>query len=117
MDDSGWIWPQNRVEKYHSRRKLDGFEISMLCRMYPLVVKSCTCETICHVMEMDVCNMILGWSWQFDVDTLHKERDTIYIIRKDGRLIPLFEEFDTYSNNKKPNKRSLEKIGSGIKNW
>jgi hypothetical protein len=42
---------------------------------------------LCDVVEMDVCHIILGRLWQFDVDAQHKGRDNVYIIFEDGYKI------------------------------
>ena len=34
----------------------------------------------CDVVDMDKCHILLGRSWQHDVDAIHKGRDNIYVL-------------------------------------
>ncbi|XP_028556538.1 uncharacterized protein LOC110116452 [Dendrobium catenatum] len=46
-----------------------GMEImaSEMCRIQFSIGKHYSCEVLCDVVEMDVCHLILGRPWQFDV--------------------------------------------------
>ena len=46
-------------------------------------------EVVCHVVDMDVCHLILGRLWQYDVDVTHRCKDNVYVFFKNGKKIVL----------------------------
>ena len=44
-------------------------------------------EVVCDVIEMDACHLILGRSWQYDVDANHRYKDNVYMFYKNGKTI------------------------------
>ena len=42
-------------------------------------------EVVCHVVDMDVCHLILGRLWQYDVDVTHRCKDNVYVFFKNGK--------------------------------
>ena len=44
---------------------------------------------------MDVCHILLGRPWQFDINVIHGERKNTYTLEKNGRthmLLPIEEK-------------------------
>ena len=41
-------------------------------------------EVLCDVISMDICNMLLGRSWEFDRHAIHDWCANTYTITKDG---------------------------------
>ena len=39
-------------------------------------------EILCDVVDMDACHLLLGRSWQSDLNANHKDRDNIFIFFK-----------------------------------
>lgn len=37
-------------------------------------------EEMCDVIEMDVCHVVYGRSWQFDRDTIHQGKEKEYLL-------------------------------------
>ncbi|XP_077217939.1 uncharacterized protein LOC143852441 [Tasmannia lanceolata] len=46
-------------------------------------------EVVCDVIDMEACHILLGWPWQYDVDSTHRGKDNVYVFVKDGRKIIL----------------------------
>lgn len=38
-----------------------------LCKVNFPIGKKFSCEVLCNIMEMDICHLILGRLWQFDM--------------------------------------------------
>ena len=36
-------------------------------------------EVVCDVVEIDVCHLILGRPWKYDVDATHRCKDNVYV--------------------------------------
>ena len=51
--------------------------------------KSSVDVILCDVVEMDVCHIILGRPWQYDVDATPTCKDNVYVFFKNGRKIDL----------------------------
>ena len=46
----------------------------------------------CDVLDMDVCHLLFGRPWQYDVNALYAGRENVYKFEKDGvrfTLLPL----------------------------
>ncbi|KAI0495627.1 hypothetical protein KFK09_021930 [Dendrobium nobile] len=70
-----------------------GMEISVtdICRVQFSIGKHYTCEVLCDIVEMDVCHLILGRPWQFDVGAIYDGRANTYTLKwknKRLRLLP-----------------------------
>ncbi|XP_056688330.1 uncharacterized protein [Spinacia oleracea] len=46
-------------------------------------------EILCDVIPMDACHILLGLSWKFDRDVVHKGRSNEYELRDKGKKIML----------------------------
>jgi hypothetical protein len=47
-------------------------------------------EILCDVIPMDVCHVLLGIPWQFDINFIHDGRKNTYTLEKNGRTHMLF---------------------------
>jgi hypothetical protein len=47
-------------------------------------------EILCDVIPMDVCHILLGRPWQFDMNVIHDGRKNAYTLEKNGRTHMLF---------------------------
>ncbi|XP_020698415.2 uncharacterized protein LOC110111061 [Dendrobium catenatum] len=70
-----------------------GMEIAVsdMCRVPISIGKHYASEVLCDVIDMDVCHIILGRPWQFDVGALHDCRANRYMFDWKGkrlRLVP-----------------------------
>jgi hypothetical protein len=51
-------------------------------------------EILCDVIPMDVCHVLLGILWKFDINVIHDGRKNTYTLEKNGRthmLLPIEE--------------------------
>ncbi|XP_028555177.1 uncharacterized protein LOC114580768 [Dendrobium catenatum] len=57
-----------------------GVEIAVteMCRVTFSIGKSYVCEVLCDVLDMDICHLILGRPWQFDVGVVYDGRANTY---------------------------------------
>lgn len=49
-------------------------------------------KTLCDVIPMDVCHLLLGRPWKYDINVVHDGRMNTYTLEKDGithRLLPI----------------------------
>ena len=69
-----------------------GIRVVEQCKV-PFSIGNYSDEVICDVVEgLDVCHVILGRPWQFDVNSRHEGRTNVYSIEKGGKkfiLLPL----------------------------
>eukprot|EP00253_Pinus_taeda_P030020 PITA_30020 len=52
-------------------------------------------KVICDIMPMDVCHILLGRPWQYDIKVVHDRMMNYYMFVKDGikhTLVPITEE-------------------------
>ena len=50
---------------------------------------------LCDIMTMDICHILLGRTWQYDIKVVHDGRKVTYSLEKDGKkhaLISLKDE-------------------------
>jgi hypothetical protein len=47
-------------------------------------------EILCDVIPMDVCHVLLGRLWKFDINFIHDGRKNTYTLEKNGRTHMLF---------------------------
>ncbi|PKU73240.1 RNA-directed DNA polymerase [Dendrobium catenatum] len=66
-----------------------GMEIMVTetCRVQFSIGKHYTCEVLCDVVEMDVCHLILGRPWQFDVGAVYDGRANTYAVEWKGKRL------------------------------
>ncbi|PKU72440.1 RNA-directed DNA polymerase [Dendrobium catenatum] len=60
-----------------------------MCRVTFSIGKNYVCEVLCDVLEMDVCHLILGRPWQFDVGAIYDGRANTYTFEWKQRQIRL----------------------------
>ncbi|KAI0495115.1 hypothetical protein KFK09_025262 [Dendrobium nobile] len=91
-----------------------GMEISVTetCRVQFSIGKHYTCEVVCDVVEMDVCHLILGRPWQFDVSTIYDGRANTYSLEWKGKRLRLLPH-SAVGNNKADTVRPALHIVSG----
>lgn len=53
--------------------------VSEVCRVPFFIGKYYSDEVTCDVVDINVCHVLLGRPWQYDVDALHKGRDNTYL--------------------------------------
>jgi hypothetical protein len=49
-------------------------------------------DILCDVIPMDVCHILLGRPWQYDINVVHDGRMNTYTLEKDGiihKLLPI----------------------------
>jgi hypothetical protein len=49
-------------------------------------------QILCDVILMDVCHVLLGWPWQFNINVIHDGRKNTYTLEKNSRthmLLPI----------------------------
>ena len=63
--------------------------VTQQCRVTFSISKCYVDEVVCDVVEMDVCHLILGRPWQYDVGATYRCKDNVYVFFKDGRKIVL----------------------------
>ncbi|PKU77966.1 uncharacterized protein LOC114579829 [Dendrobium catenatum] len=68
-----------------------GMEIAVTdsCRVSFSIGKHYSCEVLCDVLDMDVCHLILGRPWQFDVGAQYDGRANVYSLDWKGRKLRL----------------------------
>ncbi|KAI0499806.1 hypothetical protein KFK09_018014 [Dendrobium nobile] len=66
-----------------------GMEITVTvrCRVQFSIGKHYTCEVLCDTVEMDVCHLILGRPWQFDVGAVYDGRANTYALEWKGKRL------------------------------
>ncbi|XP_028556926.1 uncharacterized protein LOC110109044 [Dendrobium catenatum] len=73
------------------------------CRVAFSIGKQYVCEVLCDVLEMDVCHLILGRPWQFDVGATYDCRANVYSFDWKGRRLKLLPGLpDTKMQNTGP---------------
>ncbi|PKU62072.1 RNA-directed DNA polymerase [Dendrobium catenatum] len=68
-----------------------GMDIAVtdMCRVNFSIGKHYVCEVLCDVLDMDVCHIILGRPWQFDVGATYDGRANSYSFDWKGRKLKL----------------------------
>ncbi|XP_020702058.1 uncharacterized protein LOC110113720 [Dendrobium catenatum] len=68
-----------------------GMEIMVtdMCRIQFSIGKHYSCEVLCDVVDMDVCHLILGLPWQFDVGAIYDGRANTYSLDWKGKRLCL----------------------------
>ncbi|XP_028551234.1 uncharacterized protein LOC110091993 [Dendrobium catenatum] len=71
------------------------FLVSELCKVSFSIGKKYLCQVTCDVLEMDVCHLILGRPWQYDVGAIHDGRANTYTVDFNGRKLKLMPASQT----------------------
>jgi len=90
----GWIKRGNEVK------------ITEICHIKFLIGKNYVDEVTWDVVEMDVCHIILGRPWQYDMDATYRGRDNVYIFIKGNLKVvlgPIKEELASSKPKSKNN--------------
>ncbi|KAI0513439.1 hypothetical protein KFK09_009460 [Dendrobium nobile] len=59
------------------------------CRVTFSIGKQYVCDVLCDVLDMDICHLILGRPWQFNVDTHYDGRANVNSLDWKGRKLRL----------------------------
>ncbi|KAI0493337.1 hypothetical protein KFK09_027614 [Dendrobium nobile] len=100
-----------------------GLEILVTdsCRVLFTIGKHYSCEVLCDVLEMDVCHLILGRPWQFDVGVHYDGRTNVYSLDWKGRKLRLLPGMpNTTSREKDLSKQAAIQLVSGanlVREW
>ncbi|KAI0493237.1 hypothetical protein KFK09_027513 [Dendrobium nobile] len=80
-----------------------GMEINVndSCRVTFSLGKHYVCEVLCDVLNMDVCHLILGRSWQYDMGATYDGRANAYSFEWKGRRLRLLPGSSDESNRQK----------------
>ncbi|XP_020679468.2 uncharacterized protein LOC110097438 [Dendrobium catenatum] len=83
-----------------------GVEIAVTdsCRVHFSIGKNYDSEVVCDVIDMDVCHIILGRPWQFDVGAIHDCRANTYTFKWKGKTLKMM-----------PNSKETEDVGQNSK--
>jgi len=63
------------------------FCVSLSCRVPISIGKHYKEEVLCDVLNMDVCHIILGRSWQYDNDITYRGKDNVLMFTWNGHKI------------------------------
>ncbi|PKU69720.1 RNA-directed DNA polymerase [Dendrobium catenatum] len=68
-----------------------GMDIAVteLCRVTFSIGKHYVCEVLCDIIDMDVCHIILGRPWQYDVGAIYDGRSNSYSFEWKGKRLKL----------------------------
>ncbi|XP_020691225.2 uncharacterized protein LOC110105887 [Dendrobium catenatum] len=94
-----------------------GMEISITetCRVHFSIGKHYVCEVLCDVVEMDVCHLILGRPWQFDVGAIYDGRANTYTLEWKGKRLRLLPHSSTVDSKKESARPALHVVtGNGL---
>jgi hypothetical protein len=61
--------------------------VTETCHVPISLGKSYKTKVVCHVVNMDFCDVILGRPWQYDVDATHRGRKNAYVFSWKGKKI------------------------------
>ncbi|XP_020677046.1 uncharacterized protein LOC110095733 [Dendrobium catenatum] len=91
--------------------------VSDLCEVTFSIGKHYVSEILCDVVDMDVCHLILGRPWQYDVGAIYDEQANTYSFEWKGkklRLIPRSPDQDAI--DKSPNNALIAVTGKALLN-
>ncbi|PKU83484.1 hypothetical protein MA16_Dca018473 [Dendrobium catenatum] len=71
-------------------------------------------EALCNVLEMDVCHIILGRPWQYDVGAIYDGRANTYAFDWKGRRLRLLPSNSGQEHNLPKNKIALHSISISV---
>ena len=57
-------------------------------------------EIWCDVMPMDICHVLLGRSWQWDRNIIYRDRENIYELKVEGKIVKLYPQVDKIMREK-----------------
>jgi len=65
----------------------EGIILTELCQVHILIQKFFQDFVTCDVVDMKVCHILLGRSWQYEVHAKHKDKKNIYMfLWKDKKI-------------------------------
>jgi len=68
-------------------KKGPSMKITQQCYLPLSLGKTYRSDILCDVVEMDACHVLLGRSWQFDVDATYRGRDNTYVFSWNNKQI------------------------------
>ena len=63
--------------------------VSEQCKV-EIQISSYKDEILCDVISMDVCHILLGRPWKYDINVIHDGIKNAYTLEKNGRMHMLF---------------------------
>ncbi|KAI0512356.1 hypothetical protein KFK09_012995 [Dendrobium nobile] len=88
--------------------------VSESCQVTFSIGKQYVCDVLCDVLDMDVCHLILGRPWQFDVGATYDCRANIYSFVWNGRRLRLLPTaIETKSRSPQHPRQTSVQIVSG----
>ncbi|XP_020692653.1 uncharacterized protein LOC110106910 [Dendrobium catenatum] len=81
--------------------------VSEMCRVTFSIGKSYVCEVLCDVLDMDICHLILGRPWQFDVGAIHDGHENTYNFEWKQRKIRLLPCSTSDGDKELPDKSTM----------
>lgn len=76
----------------------------MVCRVLFSIRKIQKSDIVCNIVDMDVCHLLLGRYWQFDVNAVHSGRDKMSDSQQNSKkvsLVPLMNKKKKSKDKKK----------------
>ncbi|XP_028550837.1 uncharacterized protein LOC110096704 [Dendrobium catenatum] len=81
--------------------------VTEMCRVTFSIGKSYVCEVLCDVLDMDVCHIILGRPWQFDMGAVYDGRANTYTFEWKQRKIRLLPRSVVDGDKESPDKSTM----------
>ncbi|XP_020697731.1 uncharacterized protein LOC110110544 [Dendrobium catenatum] len=78
-----------------------GMEVTVteMCRVTFSIGKHYVCEVLCDIIEMDICHLILGRPWQYDMGAIYDCRQNVYTVDWKGKKLRLCPQTPTLSGS------------------
>ncbi|KAI0498397.1 hypothetical protein KFK09_021638 [Dendrobium nobile] len=73
------------------KKRID-IAVTEMCRLYFSIGKHYMCEVLCDVVDMDVCHLILGRPWKFDVGAIYDGRANTYSLEWKAKKLRLLSQ-------------------------
>ncbi|KAI0493304.1 hypothetical protein KFK09_027580 [Dendrobium nobile] len=90
-----------------------------MCRVTFSIGRNYICEVLCDVLDMDICHMILGRPWQFDVGAMYDGRNNTYSFDWKNRRIRLLPHAGSALGKESPDKTAMYLVSGQqlIQSW
>lgn len=78
-DPTSFKWIHIRIHTRLVRLKKWGeAKVNSICNILPSIGNQCKDKILCDVLGTDVCLLLLGSPWQYNLQPLYKGRENIY---------------------------------------